>query len=440
MIRLSSIFLIGLLYSVNVLSQACSVEKLSSANKLYYLAESSRDNGEEERAIQFFKKSIGECPQYKSWYSLAQLRQGLGLFDSAQSAFVQSIKLASSREGKAEAMAAYAETAFLLGDYPRSYYALRRAMALSDVISSRYSNLSEKIAENLHAKKINRGFEPIDISSDEMERQFSETIKEIVSLLGGDVEEAFETMAQKNYEKYGNDNYKNYHEYLIDILALRKSIEGGDILFESMGLVETVEVLSEQFQKKGENLQQTIQRVNETNLSMEGIGFKGDSLVDSLNNQSIADAVGGLEALKKIAKNYQHKLFLTLTKGGNSIDLLHARVEGQFSMLGVNLNDFESLDQFDAYFLNIKPSLSPEKIIEYLQARKAFELLMKQKQSLSIISSREKDFIDFMSNTFARLDEVNGADLKEETLSKDRLSAYRELARLYLAIGEKLPK
>jgi hypothetical protein len=417
----------------------CEVDKRLQSNNFYLLSKKAENNHDLKKAVYLARQATLACTNYKNWFLLAKLRQDLGVFSDSKSAYKEAITLATNDEEKALSIAGYGESTFMLGNLPEATYAFQTAIELLSNPPQWMLDTASQLKKNLKRNYVKRGFDPIDINSydfNEQQRIFSKKIEDIVKILGGETEQAFEILAQKEEEQYGQKNYRQYASYLKDILSLKKSIESGAALFDSLNLVDTVEALTSKFQKNGEELSKTIERIRSTNQSMGDIGFNSNTIEGSLTNQKIADAVGGLDTLNKIVDEYRQRLFILTTGSNDTLSLLRETVRLQFLELDLKLTDFSTTEKFFNHTQKIKNNLNSDLMVKHLQAGKSLELLIEQEKLFSSTLKNEDNFIANIDNSITKLKNYNLQNLtNERDLEKADL-----LAQLYIDISSRLSK
>ncbi len=437
------IVLLTLVASLPGVATGCASTDFENSDSYYHLSRKAENRNDIEDAIRLAEKSVAACPGHGNWYLLGRLRQELGRFDAALSAYGKAVSMAPDNDKKAFSLAHYGESAFMLGQNPEAVYALHRAIYVASDPPAWMKTMASQFEHRLATEQVRRGFEPITTSgksASEQQRLFAEKIIHIVQILGGDIQQAFNILARRNYERYGQHNYEHYDSYLTEILTLKKKIEGGTTIFESMNLLETVDVLTRSFQKSGERLTDTIDRISAINRSMKSIGFANNSLEASLVNQAIVESTGGVEALNTIIGNYRRQLFTTITHSNDTMTLFRERVRHQFLDLNLNLDKFSTTSQFYDYLKAIQPSLKPENTVAYLQAGEALSILLEQEKQVVRLANREKDYIDYLGDLASRLNAIDKHLRAQQGESDLDLETYNQLAQLYLDISAKLSR
>ena len=403
----------------------CTLADKNRAQQLTRLAQKAEYRNDLNEAVRLSEKSVHACADYNNWHLLGRMRQDLGQFTPAQDAYSRAVLLAHNDEQKAFSIARYGEVSFMAEQRPEAVYALQTAIKLLTAPPQWMLELARQFRKSLEQRPVTRGFDPIKASgqsSDKHQQMFADKIRKIVEAIGGDVFEAFEILAQRGYEQYGEENHKKYDDYLLDILALHNSLKQSDVLFENTGLTETVKVLALQFQKKGESLDETVTRIKATNVTLEKMGLATTTIEGNLFNQALAEAAGGVAALNTMIDNYQQKIYKTISKGDSTIVQMRETVTDQFFALGLDINDFDTIEQFHHYFDNIKDPLAPEKMLDLLQAGKALDLLINQEQQLVELAFQEIEFIALM------IDSIVGLINSEHNVDRELVSLREKIA------------
>lgn len=232
---------------------------------------------------------------------------------------------------------------------------------------------------------------------DDLQRQLTA----IFTGMGDTITSALDTL--------GIDAVNSLDSFLIDIGEISlKGLSGDEIqaqleaVFSQQGDLMAKHVLPSlvDFQEVGEGLLETLVRVSqETAIFKQGLKAIGVGLSQFSDltaeeflkaSQAAIDAAGGIEAYQEAVKKFSNEVLSGIEVLALATTTAQTLVDSELADLGLTTSDISSLEQFKEAFDAIRDTLSPEEVVEWVQAGNALADLS---QSLSAFEDFVKDML-----------------------------------------------
>ena len=167
-----------------------------------------------------------------------------------------------------------------------------------------------------------------------------------------------------------------------DIAYLNEQFsEGRQVFTDVAGIVETVNVLMEEFARTGESLGEVLERIARANLILQPLGLQGDTRAGAQFNVGVLQAAGGAGRLQELVSNYLNTFFTAQENLVRQYTDLNNEIPRILADLGTTRDSF--VQDFQAAIE--AGTLDEQAVVDWLNAGEAIGALLDVERQLADI-------------------------------------------------------